>query len=226
MLIRRVHGLDAAGQVRGPAIVIDTFRAFTTAAFLLDAGVDRLLLATELDEARALAHDLDAVLCGEDGGRRPDDFDLGNAPGEVRAAGHRVRGRTVVMRSTAGTRCLVGAHRAGARPLWAASLVVVSATARAVADNARLTIVSAGRSGVEPAPEDDVTGDLIVARLEGRPIDPRAVAELRDAVTARRLATADWAHPDDLDLCLDVDRFPFAMEARSGDGTIELVAVR
>ena len=131
-----------------------------------------------------------------------------------------------MLRSTAGTRCLLAAHRNGARPLWAASLVVVSATARAVSGHDRVTIVAAGRSGIEPAPEDDVTGDLIVAALEGRPFDTGPVADLTNAATARRLAAAEWAHPDDLELCLDVDRFPFAMEARPADGTIELVAVR
>ena len=70
-LLAGTHGIS------GPAIVIDTFRAFTTAAFLLDRGVDRIVLAETLDEARERSISIaNSILCGEEGGRRPDDFDL------------------------------------------------------------------------------------------------------------------------------------------------------
>ena len=45
-------GVEFAGTARGATIVIDTFRAFTTAAVLFDAGVDRLVLTASLDDAQ------------------------------------------------------------------------------------------------------------------------------------------------------------------------------
>ena len=204
-------------------MVVDTFRAFTTAAHLLAAGVAYLFLAADLDEARALARREDALLCGEDGGRKPADFDLGNSPTEVEAAASRLVGSRVVQRSTSGTRSVLAALDAGASPVWAASLVVARATARHLTGLERVTIVAAGDGGVDPAPEDDLTGDRIVAALTGAP--PPDAGVLRDAETARRLLAVPWAHPGDLERCLEVDRFDFAMEVVDEGGVARLRAV-
>ena len=39
--VTHVHGIAGAAQATGAAIVIDTFRAFTTAAVLFDASISR-----------------------------------------------------------------------------------------------------------------------------------------------------------------------------------------
>lgn len=226
MIVVRRFGLAGAAEATGAAAVIDTFRAYSTAAYLFDRGIERLVLTSTLDEARSVAADLPgALLCGEEGGRRPDDFDLGNSPGEVLERADLGR-RTVVMRTSSGTRCLRAAVAAGAAPVFAASLVVASATARSLAGMAEVSIVASGRSGVESADEDEATADLIADLLVGGTTDvdmfPGLVERIRRGDGARQLETAAWAHPDDVELCLAVDAFPFAMEATSGPDTIEL----
>ncbi|MCZ6462494.1 MAG: 2-phosphosulfolactate phosphatase, partial [Actinobacteria bacterium] len=57
--ISRRAGLEGAAEASGPTVVIDTFRAFSTTAYLLDAGVSRLVLTDGLDEARRIAASLD-----------------------------------------------------------------------------------------------------------------------------------------------------------------------
>ncbi|MEA3501466.1 MAG: 2-phosphosulfolactate phosphatase [Actinomycetota bacterium] len=203
--------------VSGPTVVIDTFRAFTTAAFLLNRSVDRIVLTETLDEARRRSRSIpDSILCGEEGGRRPDDFDLGNSPIDVEAYGES-EGGVVVMRTSSGTRSVVSALRSGADPVYAASLVVAGATVSALRGELRVTIVASGLGGVTPADEDEETADLVASRLLERADDPGRVGRIRDGAGAERLRTTRWIDPEDLARCLDVDRFDFAMRAKLED---------
>jgi len=204
--------------------VIDTFRAYSTAAYLVDAGVERLILTDTLGEARRTAGRFDhALLCGEDEGIRPDDFDLGNSPAQVLDRTD-LGGRTVVMRTSAGTRCVVAAVAAGAEPVYAASLVVATATAGAVAGEPRVTVVAAGLNGTEPADEDDATAELLEAIiLDVPPSDTaRMVETLRSGSGAERLLSTASIDDRDLELCLAVDAFDFAMQVANRDGLLTL----
>lgn len=216
-------GVAGAAEASGPALVIDTFRAFSTAAYLFDAGVDRLILTDGLDEARHTAAQFaQALLCGEDDGIRPDDFDLGNSPAEVLGRGD-LGGATIVMRTSAGTRSVIAANNAGAAPIFATSLVVASATAHRLADRPQVTIVAAGLNGIEPADEDDATADLLEILLTGESPDVAAmVGALRVGSGARRLLGTPSIDNEDLELCLAVDAFDFAMEAVESDGFLIL----
>ena len=222
-VIQRGQGIAAAAGATGATIVIDTFRAFTTAAVLLDRGVDPLYLTADVDVARDLARDERAILVGEDLGIRPEGFDLGNSPAEALAADG-LAGRCVVQRSTAGTRSLIAAVRSGAAPVYASSLVVATATAHAVAGRARVTMISAGLHGTERAAEDDLTADLITDLLAGTG-DPSGIAAAVAATErAELLRTAPWSHPDDVAIAVGVDRYHFAMEARLDErGHVRLV---
>lgn len=222
-MISLLYGLKGADVAAGPTAVIDTFRAFTTAAFLLDAGVASLLLASEVDEARQIAAAVgDAILCGEDRGLTPPGFDLGNSPGEVLRHVD-LAGRVVVQRTSAGTRCLRAAVRAGASPVFGASLVVASATARVLAPGPA-TIVASGRYGTTRVTEDDMTAEFIAARVRGDTPDADIGRILRSD-SAQRLRTAAWADSHDLELCLDVDRFDFAMRAEADADVVRLQRV-
>ncbi|MGB9357860.1 MAG: 2-phosphosulfolactate phosphatase [Acidimicrobiia bacterium] len=217
IIIRRSLLTGATG-VSGPTIVIDTFRAFSTAAYLFDRGVHQIVLAATLDEARELARSIPrAVLCGEDEGRRPDDFDLGNSPLEV-GAHPDLNGAIVVMRTSAGTRGVVAALHSGADPVYAASLVVAAATVTAVRHFRRITIIASGLGGTSIADEDEETADLISNRILHQLDDPLRIDRIRSGAGARRLESTPWIDPADLRHCLDTDRFDFALRAVMCDG--------
>ena len=110
-------------------VAVDVIRAFSTAAYALDAGAEAIWLVAGADEAVALAGSIPgALVMGEVGGRRAEGFHLSNSPVHVSRAD--VAGRTIVHRTSAGTQGAVAAS--GAERLFAASLVCASATARAV----------------------------------------------------------------------------------------------
>ncbi len=219
VIIKHRSGLAGAATATGPTIVIDVFRAYSAAAYAFASGATQILLAAEVDEARQFAASIpDSALMGEVDGVRPEGFDLGNSPGEILAEPSLVAGRTVVHRSSAGTRCARAALGHGASPVLVSSLVVASATAAAVADYPEVTIVASGISGLAPAGEDDICANLIGGLLLGGDADTAAAGEaVAGHERARALREASFAHPNDVRLCSDVDRFAFAMFAAQSD---------
>lgn len=218
--------LTGAHDTSGAAIVIDTFRAFSTAAYLVDRGVSRIVLTETLDEARSRSRvSPGSILCGEDGGRRPDDFALGNSPVDVEEFDD-LNGRVVIMRTSSGTRTAVQALRSGAQPVFAASLVVAHATADAVRDETGVTIIASGLGGTVIADEDEETAGLIEDLILGREDDPNRSGRIRSGAGARRLLTTPWIGPRDLTRCLDTDRFDFALRVRMAGGVPTLTRDR
>lgn len=228
VIVRHRQGLDGAARAMGATVVVDVFRAYSAAAYAFAAGANRILLTAEVEEARHLAAAIpDSVLMGEVDGIRPVGFHIGNSPGEIVAEPHLVAGRTVIHRSSAGTRCALAALRNGARPVYVAGLVVASATAAAVADHPEVTIVASGTGGTAPASEDDVCADLIESLLLAGKADTGAAGDsVAASDRAGFLAASSFAHPDDVRLCADVDRFAFAMIARVQTGAVVVTPTR
>ena len=68
----------------GLAVAIDVLRAFTTAAYLFDAGVREIFLVSGVDEAFKLREAMpDCLISGEVNGIKVPGFDLGNSPTEI-----------------------------------------------------------------------------------------------------------------------------------------------
>lgn len=203
------------GDASGAHVAIDVIRAFTTAAYAFAAGAGRIVLADTLDTALRFGAEYDAVVMGEEHGRKPDGFDYSNSP--VLIAATDLDGRTVVQRTSAGTQGAYAARSASA--LWCASLVCASATADALRTDgsASPTYVITGRFPDRPeisGDDDLLTAQYIEALRTGAPADADALAA---AVSATDEATRTLAlggsdsHPDDIAYATDVDRFDFAM---------------
>lgn len=200
----------------GPVVAIDVIRAFTTCAYAFASGARAIYLVASVAEALAFkARHPGALAMGEDGGLKPDGFDFSNSP--VAVAETDLRGRTLVQRTSAGTRGALAARSASR--VWCASLVCASATARAVmaTELGAPGYVITGRFEDRPDCGED---DLAVARFieqarRGLALDSEAVArEVLQSDEARRtlaLGAAD-AHPSDIAYATRVDAFDFAME--------------
>jgi 2-phosphosulfolactate phosphatase len=211
----RLQRNATVGDTTGAVVVIDVLRAFTTAAYAFAAGAARIYLVSGVGEALALKATLPGALAmGEDGGLMPAGFDLPNSP--VRAAAADLVGRTIVQRTSAGTQGVVAARRADR--LWCASLVCASATAGALA-RAELGEPTYVITGHRPerglAGADDVIGALYIdAVRRGDPVDPATADAIRTSDEAARTLVLGPEHVDplDIDYCVDIDRFDFAME--------------
>ncbi len=211
MRIRILTGVDGARAASGDVVIIDVLRAFTTAAFAFASGLEEIEIVATVDEAFARP----GFRLGEVGGALIPGFDHDNSPS--RLAGRRLSGRGV-LRTSSGTQGVVEARNA--QRIWLASLVVASATARALRGAEEVSLVAMGGRG-EPAEEEDMAAALVIAAaLEGRsaPVE-RAIEMVRESHAARMHDGSDPHRPPaDVDCSVAIDAFDFAMRAeRSGE---------
>lgn len=213
--------LVGARRAAGTVVVIDVFRAFTTAAVVFSRGAEKIVMVETVEEAFALRDaGVGGFLMGEVDGVKVPGFDLGNSPFEAGAAD--VAGRTILQRTSAGTQG-VAAALARADRLYAGALVTAPATARAVLAGApdRSTLVAMGRHGLVRTDEDEICAIHLRNLLEGR---PGAVAAVRELILAGgqiaefKDPEVAHMHPGDLDICLDVGRCDFAIRVAREDG--------
>ncbi|WP_435975553.1 2-phosphosulfolactate phosphatase [Streptomyces sp. Qhu_M48] len=216
----RFVGIADLVETPSVAVVVDVMRAFTVAAWAFAQGAEKIVLAESLDEALAIKARHPNSVALKDGPPAPG-FDLVNSPGLLRSAD--LGGRTVVQKTTAGT---VGALAVKEASLvLCAGFVVAEATARLLRTRAGdgVTFVVTGEDG--QAEEDLACAQYIARRaVEAgtdatgflhRAAESRAAAELAQGIR-------QGVHPDDIALCLELDRFPFAMVASPEDSLMVL----
>lgn len=143
--------------------VIDVIRATTTITMALHNGCAGVIPVRTLNEARVMARRLggSALLAGERDADKAAGFDLGNSPAEYGRA--RVRGKTIILTTTNGTRAFQAAL--GAQAIIAGSFLNAAAAARWLTGTGLdILIVCAGRHG-RFCLEDAVGGGLLIDRL-------------------------------------------------------------
>jgi 2-phosphosulfolactate phosphatase len=136
---------DVAGRT---VFVIDILRATTAMCAALSHGAKAMIPVASSEEAVRLAQTIgsaDVLLAGEKNCVRIPGFHLGNSPLEMTEAA--VKGKTIVMTTTNGTKALLASQGAAAvYPVAAANLTVAGARAReALERDGNVLIVCAGR---------------------------------------------------------------------------------
>lgn len=211
----------ACRSASGRAIaVIDVIRATTTITMALHQGCAGVIPVRTLNEARAVAWKLGrrALLAGERGAVKAAGFDLGNSPAEY--GRERVKGKTVVLTTTNGTRTFRVASEAQA--IIACSFLNVSAAARWLAGTGLDTLIlCAGQHG-RFCLEDVVGGGMLIDRVlsvSDRPMEcsDAAWAAYKLFITYRNdlfgmLRGCEWGKEiirkgfgADLEICAQVD---------------------
>ncbi len=217
-----------APPLTGALVVVDILRAFTTAAYAFAGGAKRIYLVDSVEEALSVkAQNPHWLAMGENHGKRVQGFNFTNSPVQMSEAD--VRGRTLVQRTTAGTRGVVACSSADR--VWVAALVTASATARAVAASdlgQPHYVVTGSWPGRTLAGNDDWwTAQYINDLYSGLTPDAleveRAIRTSTEAEFTLGLG-AENADPLDVEYSLRTDLFDFALEAvRSPKGMWELL---
>jgi 2-phosphosulfolactate phosphatase len=222
MNVRVTRLLDGAREATGHAVIVDVFRAFTTAAFCVAAGAREIVLIADHEQALALKReDPSLFLTGEIGGRPIPGFDVGNSPSAIERLD--LSGRRVVQRTSAGTQGVSAA--VAARGIVLGSFVIAEATVRYLQRRAdAVTVVAMGHGAAETAAEDEACALYIEARLLDAETDVAAiVASLwKDEVPS----WPDWFPRRDAELACEVDRFDFALPVAREDGLLVARPVR
>ncbi len=211
-----------AREATGTTIIIDVFRAFTTAAIAFDRGATQITLVAEADDALELHRSgVGDLLMGEVDGKRPEGFDFGNSPFEISTAD--VAGKSLVQSTRAGTVGVAAAENADT--IYLGSFAVAQATATAIRRSRPevVSIIAMGDQGRVRSDEDEHCGIYLRNIIEGRKPDFAAVKTLIMSGGATQKffdPEQPQYHPQDVDLALEADRYPFAMRISREDGLL------
>jgi len=145
-------------------VVIDALRATSTMIVALANGCSAFIpVATVEDAKRIVAGSRNAkyVLGGERGGKMVKGFQFGNSPRDYRPG--EIKGKTVVMTTTNGTRALVAARKSAI--IFIGAFLNISALGERLRETSRdVVIACAGKKDLFCL-EDAVCGGAIIDRL-------------------------------------------------------------
>jgi 2-phosphosulfolactate phosphatase len=220
--------LETCAAATGAVVAIDVIRAFTTAAYAFAAGAHDIILADTVAEALILRRQIPgALVMGELDGLPVAGFDFSNSPSEL--AEVNLAGRRLIQRTSAGTQGLIRSRQADR--LLGASFVCAGATARYLKKQApdKLTFVITGVIYDRDGDEDLACADYLAALLSGESPDPAPYLQrVRQSTSGRMFA--DPTHPEfppaDLERCVEVDRFDFAMVVSRQEGLLVMQTAR
>lgn len=205
---------EGARRAGGVTVVIDVFRAFSTACYLVEAGVERIIPVGRVEEALEMKSRFpDALLLGERNEQKVPGFDFGNSPTHI--LGRNLAGKTIIMTTSSGTQGI--ANATGATEIITGSFVNAGAIVRYLKKSGpeRVSLVCMGYEGKRPTQEDTFLAEFIRDTLAERQPDFESMREvLRNGDGARLLdpANAEWSPAGDFDLCLDLNRFDFILK--------------
>ncbi len=219
--------LSGARRAEGVAVVIDVYRAFTSAALMAYLGAEKLILVAEAEEVLRLKREEGCLAVGEVDGRPVAGFDAGNSPYRILAAGRDLfAGRTVAQRTTAGVAGAVAAART-ADAVVLGSYLTAAATAHYLQMLSPrpevVTLVPMGSGGQGASPEDEACADYLEHLLTGRPYDHAAALHNVVAHEAtQKFLRGDQAHypAQDPIFCLQRDLFDFVLVAVQEGGRL------
>jgi 2-phosphosulfolactate phosphatase len=214
MEIQILQLLEGAKIATGLTVIIDVFRAFSTACYAVENGAEKIIPVGNIERAYLLKQkNPDFLLMGERNEMKPHGFDFGNSPAQLRHAN--LAGKTIVHTTSSGTQGIEGA--AHVPEIITGSFV----NAGAIADYIKMqnpenvSLVCMGYACEIPTDEDTLCAEYIRNELKGLPNDFSKMKEIIRKGSGRRFFEAEkqeWAPREDFELCLDLNRFDFVLK--------------
>ena len=225
MHIEILHLIEGATQAKGLTAIIDVFRAFSTACYVVRNGAKEIIPVGDVDLAYQLKEEnTDYILMGERKGKMLPGFDYGNSPTDIQAVDF--SGKTVIQTTSAGTQGF--ANATDADELISGSFVnadaIVAYIRKRSPDN--VSLVCMGTWAVRQADEDTLCAEYIAGRLNNKAFDRNDIrAQLKESKPARIFfdPATDWAPEADFDYCLNIGLCDFVLKAEPvGNGLVAL----
>lgn len=220
MEIEILQLLEGAKKAKGLTVIIDVFRAFSTACYAFDRGIERIYPVGDLEKAYQMKkQNPDYILVGEREEQKPEGFDFGNSPSQLMTAS--LNGKTMVHTTSSGTQGI--ANATGADEILTGSFVNAQAIINYIRKQnpEKVSLVCMGYSCRYPTDEDTLFAVYIKNELEDKPNDfPAMVEQIRKGDGARFFSPEkqEWAPEADFDLCLSLNRFNFMLKVEQENG--------
>ena len=197
-------------------VVIDVFRAFTTAAYVLDRSPATYMLAKKHSVITELAKNrINPLVIGKpEIGMDGHIYNIPNSP--TRTLGVEVENRDVIHRTEAGALGVLLCRDADL--ILAASFVNANATVQFIKTlpNPIITLLPMGHEGNTPSMEDTLCAEYINALMQSKKLDlVPYLSELKKGPGSYFFSKDQLQYPaEDFERCLQVDHFNFAIRAR------------
>ena len=213
MKVEILHLIEGAKKANGVAVIIDVFRAFSTACYVFMNGADKIIPIGDIELAYSLKEqNPDYVLIGERGGIIQPGFEYGNSPTLIQNVDF--TDKTIVQTTSAGTQGIVNAK--GADEIISGSFVnadaIISYLQWKQPNN--VSLVAMGKAGLKITEEDVACAEFIRDRLLGKKTEFTSIVnKLRHAESAQKFFNPDldWAPEDDFKYCMNLSAFPYVL---------------
>ena len=211
MRTQKFFGVEQAPKATGFVVVIDVFRAASTAACALDRGAKEIIPVITIEEAYAYKETHPSVfLMGEERGVAIPKFDYGNSPFRISTID--LTGMTMVHRTTQGTQGIVGAIQADTLIFggFVTAHAIYSLIQQAAPEIVSFVVLAGAGT------EDELFADYMIDLLHGKHQDMKKITQnLRN-----KFGTSWFFDPnkpefpeEDFSFCLNTDVYPFAVVA-------------
>jgi 2-phosphosulfolactate phosphatase len=220
MEIEILQLLEGAQKAQGLTVIIDVFRAFSTACYAFGNGIQRIYPVGNLEIAYQMKQlHPDYILVGERNEQKPEGFDFGNSPSQLLEVD--LNGKTIVHTTSSGTQGIANAVHAD--EILTGSFVNAGAIVEYIRrqNPVKVSLVCMGYSCRYPTDEDTLLAVYIKNELEGVANDFKEMVEqIRNGDGARFFAPEkqEWAPTADFDLCLSLNRFDFVLKVEKENG--------
>ena len=220
MEIEILQLLEGARKAQGLTVIIDVFRAFSTACYAFGYGVQRIYPVGDLKQAYKLKRqNPEYLLVGERNEQKPEGFDFGNSPSQLMLGD--LNQKIIVHTTSSGTQGIANATQSD--EILTGSFVNAKAIVDYIREQnpAKVSLVCMGYSCQYPTDEDTLLAVYIKNELEGQPNNfVQMVEQIRKGDGARFFAPdkQEWAPVADFDLCLSLNRFNFILKVEQEEG--------
>ena len=214
MEIKILQLLEGAKAATGLTVIIDVFRAFSTACYAFNGGIEKSFPVGDIDLAyRLKENNQDYILVGERNEQKPPGFDFGNSPSQILKGD--LLGKTIVHTTSSGTQGI--ANASAADEIITGSFVNAGAIIRYIRQKQPkiISLVCMGYACQYPTDEDTFCAEFIKNELEGLPNNFNEMVKIMRIGSGARFFDLDkqkWAPKEDFDLCLNLNRFDFVLK--------------
>lgn len=223
MNIRILQLLDGARSATGITVIIDVFRAFSVESYFFARGAEKIIPVGSSEVAYALKRqNPDMILAGERHGKILPGFDTGNSPSQLLNLD--ARGKTVVHTTSAGTQGIANAVHA--TEILGACLLNAKATADYIRRSGAkdVSLVCMGLETISETEEDTLCARYIKSLLEGKPMEMTEEIESLKYTSGAKFfdKSQNDVFPEmDFHMCVELDKFDFALRLRKGEDGID-----
>lgn len=197
------------------SVVIDVFRSFTTASYVLEQQPATYMLAVKQSVISELASKyINPLVIGKpEKGMEDYNYHIPNSP--TRVLDCKISHRDIIHRTEAGAKGILSAQ--GADIVLAAGFVNASATVKFIKTltNPEVSIIPMGYEGTTPSLEDDACAEYIAALINNIKMELTPYfSKIKEGPGQYFFSKDQWQYPSaDFERCLEIDRFNFAIQA-------------